>query len=153
MATRFYCDANVFIMAVEGRAGHIGLSAELMTAAMDERCTLVTSLLTLGEVMVVPLRFNEGETLASYRDLLGGSYPGILVRPVDAATLGEAAALRARHPRLKLPDAIHLATAQLNRIDWFVTNDVRMTRDSGLRTATPFDPPLEAALARLPPVG
>lgn len=150
MATRFYCDANVFIMAVEGRADQIGLAGGLITAAMDERCTLVTSLLTLGEVMVVPLRFSEMETLASYRSLLGGGYPAILVRPVDAETLGEAAALRARHPRLKLPDAIHLATARLNRIDWFVTNDARMAGEGGLRTATPFDPALESAMSRLP---
>lgn len=150
MAMRFYCDANIFIMAVEGRAGQIGLAGDLVTAAMDERCTVITSQLTLGEVLVVPLRFNETETLEAYRSLLGGACPGILVRPVDAEALGEAAALRARHPRLKLPDAVHLATARLNRIDWFVTNDARMAGDSGLRTATPFDQVLEAALARLP---
>lgn len=149
MARRFYCDANVFIMAVEGQAEGIGAAGALLDAAMDERCTAVTSLLTLGETLVVPLRFGQSAAVESYRSLLGGSFGGIVVKDVDAETMEAAARLRARHPRLKLPDAIHLATARLAAVDWFVTNDTRLPAVPGLRQVTPFDPDFSELIARL----
>lgn len=149
MAGRLYCDANIFIMAVEGRAGSIGASEDLLNAAMNERCTVVTSLLTLSEVLVVPLRFGETETADSYRNLLSGAFPGIVVRSVDGETLEAAARLRARHPRLKLPDAVHLATAQLAEVAWLVSNDERLPSLSGLRRTTPFDTGFRDMIDRL----
>lgn len=149
MTRRFYCDANVFIMAVEGCADSIGAAGTLLDAAMDERCTAVTSLLTLSETLVVPLRFGQEETIRSYRHLLGGGFPGIVVKGIDAETLEAAARLRARHPRLKLPDAIHLATAQLANVGWLVTNDTRLPPVTGLRIVTPFDDQLTDLVDRL----
>ncbi|MGU9980037.1 type II toxin-antitoxin system VapC family toxin [Phreatobacter sp. HK31-P] len=149
MARRFYCDSNVFIMAVEGAAERIGAAGALLDAAMDERCTAITSMLTLSETLVVPLRFGQGATIQSYRNLLGGGFPGIVVRGVDPETLEAAARLRARHPRLKLPDAIHLATAQLAEVGWLVTNDTRLPTLAGLRIVTPFDEMLVDFIARL----
>lgn len=149
MTPRFYCDANVFIMAVEGHAEGIGASGALLDAAMDERCTAITSLLTLGETLVMPLRFGQDATVQSYRNLLGGGFPGIVVRPVDPETIEAAARLRARHPRLRLPDAIHLATAQLAQVTWLVTNDTRLPAVPGLRIVTPFDDMLADFIARL----
>ncbi len=149
MARRFYCDANVFIMAVEGHADSIGAAGSLLNAAMDERCTAVTSLLTLGETLVVPLRFGQEATIGSYRNLLGGGFPGVIVKGIEADTLEAAARLRAKHPRLKLPDAIHLATAQTAEVSWFVTNDTRLPAVSGLRIVTPFDETLADLIARL----
>jgi len=150
MARRFYCDANIFIMAVEGKAEGIGLAGALIDMATDERCTAFTSQLTLSETLVVPLRFRQQATIDSYRALLGGTFPGIVPRPVDAETLEAAARLRARHPRLKLPDAIHLATAQMARVDAFITNDMRLPAIADLRFLTPFDDDLDDMLDRLP---
>jgi predicted nucleic acid-binding protein len=149
MARRFYCDANVFIMAVEGRAEGIGVAGSLLNAAIDESCVAVTSLLTLSETLVVPLRFAQQAAIESYRSLLGGGFPGILVKPVHAETMEVAAQLRARHPRLKLPDAIHLATARLAEVDWFVSNDTRLPAIAGLRMVSPFDDALADILSRL----
>lgn len=149
MGRRFYCDANIFIMAIEGRAEGVGAAGDLIDAAMDERCTAVTSMLTLSETLVVPLRFGQEATVQSYRSLLGGGFAGIQVRTVDAEALEAAARLRARHPRLRLPDAVHLATAQLADVGWFVTNDTRLPAVAGLRIVTPFDDMLADAIARL----
>lgn len=149
MARRFYCDANVLIMAVEGRAGDIGAAGSLLNAAMDERCIVVTSLLTLGETLVVPLRFGQDATVESYRSLLGGGFPSIIVKAIDSETLEAAARLRAKHPRLKLPDAIHLATAQVAEVGWFVTNDARLPTVPGLHVVSPFDEALADFIARL----
>lgn len=136
---RFYCDANIFIMAVEGHTDRIGAAGALIEAAMNETCTIVTSLLTLGETLVVPLRFSQEATIESYRTLLSGSLPGIRVLGIDGEAMEAAARLRARHPSLKLPDAIHLATAQVAQVPWFVTNDQRLPAVAGLKQVTPFN--------------
>ncbi|MBL7202552.1 MAG: PIN domain-containing protein [Anaerolineae bacterium] len=44
---------------------------------------------------------------------------------LDTAILERAARLRATTDSLRLPDAIHLATATLERCDRFLTNDKR----------------------------
>ena len=49
--------------------------------------------------------------------------------PGDNSICLRAGDLRKQHgPRLKLPDAIHLATAEQARADWFITNDEVLAR-------------------------
>jgi predicted nucleic acid-binding protein len=48
--------------------------------------------------------------------------PRLAIVPVSADIADRAAAIRAA-TRLKLPDAIHLATAIVAEADWFLTND------------------------------
>lgn len=49
--------------------------------------------------------------------------PGILLAPITAAVLREAARLRAAIPALRTPDALHAATALLEGCTLFLTND------------------------------
>lgn len=52
--------------------------------------------------------------------------------PISRTALIEAARLRAQHACLKLPDAIHAATAVAYGASTFVTNDARFRPVSGL---------------------
>jgi predicted nucleic acid-binding protein len=57
----------------------------------------------------------------------------LLVIPVSKALWIDAATLRARNTNLKLPDAVHAATAIANGAHDFISNDGRFKSVSGLR--------------------
>jgi predicted nucleic acid-binding protein len=108
---RLYIDANVLITSFEGdspaaREGGAGLDL----AAHDAE--LVTSEITLSEVLVAPFR--------SAKSVLEGLYRALFERPdlltviaANRTVMIEAARLRAVS-RMKLPDAIHVATARVS---------------------------------------
>ena len=91
----------------------------------------VTSELTLAEVLVKPLR-EHNATLAEryHRRLTSG--PTLEVHPVSRTVLSRAAALRAGYPSIKLPDAIHAATATLRGCTTLITNDTRFASIANL---------------------
>lgn len=110
--SRVYLDTNIFLRAFEGSqtddiakdiVGLFGLSARAPA-------TFVTSQLTLAEALVHPLRDGNTNAQRRYELLLANPSPWLHVQPVEKSILVDAAHLRAAI-RLKLPDAIHLATA------------------------------------------
>ncbi len=99
--------------------------------ALDRReLTAVTSELTLAEALVKPLLNRHAQREAAYLQVLQSS-ASLLVVPVSRAVLIAAAHLRA-DTQLKLPDAIHVATAQLSGCAQFLTNDTRIPSLRGL---------------------
>ena len=82
---------------------------------------IVTSTVTLLEVLVHPLQRGDESLAHEYNDILLSS-PYIFTVPVTPATAQTAAELRAMS-KLKTPDAIHLATAINHRADAFLTGD------------------------------
>ena len=85
------------------------------------QATMVTSVVTLLEVLVLPLRSGNEALAQEYRDILlnGANLHTVAITPNIAY---EAARLRAES-RLKTPDAIQLATAMLCHADVLITND------------------------------
>jgi len=123
---RIYVDTNLFIYAVEQVMPFAPQVQPLLEAADQRAITLVTSLLTLAETLVMPFRREDEVLISAYRDLFTMPPPGLAVVPLGAAILEQAARLRALSSGLYLPDAIHLATAESERCDLFVTNDSRL---------------------------
>ncbi|MCB1441367.1 MAG: PIN domain-containing protein, partial [Nitratireductor sp.] len=80
-----------------------------------------TSELTLAESLVKPMADRDAELAERYFRVLAPQ-SGIEVREVSREVLILAARIRAEK-RVKLPDAIHLATAQATGCDRFVSND------------------------------
>lgn len=91
---------------------------------------LVTSMLTLLECLVKPLRIGDQQLQSAYRDLLLDT-TGVRVLPMDRELIELAADLRAAL-RLEVPDAIHAASAVRERVTMFVTNDADFTRVQNL---------------------
>ncbi|MDE1160035.1 MAG: type II toxin-antitoxin system VapC family toxin [Neorhizobium sp.] len=108
---RIYLDTNLFIAAFE-RKDALGIRfGELFTASRQAgHKAFVTSELTLSEVLVGPCRNRDTNLVASYEMLVRTS-EWLDVIPVARPVLQKAALLRASALSLKLPDAIHLATA------------------------------------------
>ncbi|MDJ0903785.1 MAG: PIN domain-containing protein [Xenococcus sp. MO_188.B8] len=90
--------------------------------AMDRgEFQVVTSTLTLTEVLVHPLRNGHNELAQQYQEiLLNQEY--LTACSVSPAIAELAAQLRATN-NLKTPDAIQIATAMHNGAEFFVTND------------------------------
>jgi predicted nucleic acid-binding protein len=90
----------------------------------------VTSVLTLVEVLVHPLRRGDEATAMKYHDILL-SAPNVTTYAVTYPIAQRAAELRAQH-RLKTPDAIQLAIALNYGATAFFTNDRRIPSIPGL---------------------
>ena len=84
---------------------------------------IVTSTVTLLEVLVHPFRSNNRKLAAEYRDILLNSKLTIL--EVSTSIAEQAAQLRAAH-NIRTPDAIQVSAALSAGASHFLTNDIRL---------------------------
>jgi predicted nucleic acid-binding protein len=127
---RVYLDTNVFIYAIEGYPEFVDELNEFFDSIDAGNMRAFTSELTLAEVLVRPLRDANLEIQTAYQQALQSS-EGLEVVPVSRDVLIEAARLRAV-ANLRLPDAIHGATAILTGCETFLTNDRRLAAVPGV---------------------
>jgi predicted nucleic acid-binding protein len=125
-----YLDTNIFIYTVEGYVPEAAILRELFAALEDGRFTAVTSELSLAEVLVKPFELGHEDVAAAYTELLTSS-DRLAVLPIDRAILVEAARQRAALG-MRMPDAIHVATALATGCELFLTNDRPLKLPPGL---------------------
>ncbi|CAN5727409.1 hypothetical protein BH11ARM2_BH11ARM2_27770 [soil metagenome] len=114
-------DSAPLIYIVEQHPVYLPHLAPLWKAAEEGDLTLVISELALSEALVLPLRQANQTMIDAYG--LVAEKSGIRVEPVSWRFLRRSAELRAQRPGLRMPDAIHVATADLTECDVFLTND------------------------------
>lgn len=120
--SRIFLDTNFFIYLIEGTSPNVARVKYLLRAFSSRHDEVLTSVMTLGEVLVTPLRNGDFPLAQRYRRIFRG--PGVSVLPfVEQAA--EAFA-RIRMESIKPPDAIQLATAGTAGCDLFLTNDDRL---------------------------
>ena len=129
-----YLDANLFIYAVEGFHKYAALCDRIFRSIEEMKIHAVTSELTLAEVLVLPLRNGDTRTIALYEDLIKDRFD-LKIAPVSRAVLRSAAAIRAASG-LKLPDAIHVATAQAAGSEFIFTADTSLRAPESLTLVT-----------------
>jgi predicted nucleic acid-binding protein len=105
------------------------------------RDDVVTSSMTLGEVLIKPMRDGRQDLVDVYDDLLHS--PGLHIAEFTERAARRYAAIRA-DKTIKSPDAIQLAVAAEAGCDLFVTNDDRLSKKivPGIHFIVPFDYPL-----------
>ena len=128
-----YVDTNAVIYRVERIEPYLTASAPLWDALDVGLVQIVTSELTLLEVLVKPLRNGDPTLTSLYRTVLLGT-SGLTCMPVTRTILESAAQVRAMC-NLKTPDAIQAATALVAGSALFVSNDAGFRRVSGLPIA------------------
>lgn len=116
-------DAGVVIGALDDADAHHAAAIRSIGARSDDDLRLPSS--AYAEVLVVPARTGRLDEVKS--DLASLS---LGVDPIDASAAEEAARLRARHPSLRLPDALVLAYAETVDADELLTTDARWARFS-----------------------
>ena len=118
---RVYFDANIFIYLVEGSIEFAAKLQDIRQSIQNGECEIVTSELTLCEVLVVPFRNRDSTRAGQFRDLIEATGAFEIV-PTSRQTYIRASLYRAVHG-LKTPDAIHVATAVEAGCGAFLTND------------------------------
>lgn len=113
-------DAGVIIGFLDANDSHHATAHAALTDARARNDRLVVPASAFAEVLVGPSRTGV-DAVASVRDLV--ERVPILIAPLDAEIAIAAAALRARHRSLKLPDALVIATAGHLDADHLVTTD------------------------------
>lgn len=135
--SRIFWDTNIYIYLLEDYGPWSTLAANLREKMLDRQDQLITSTLTLGEILVKPTAAGETELCRKYAQRLTAIS---LVVPFDVEAAKRYSVLRC-DPSLRSPDAIQLACAGIARVDLFVTNDNRLhgKRVAGVQFIVPLD--------------
>ncbi|MGO9994578.1 MAG: type II toxin-antitoxin system VapC family toxin [Steroidobacteraceae bacterium] len=124
-------DTSIFIYFMEEDPRFLPLIEPLFGEADAGARELVTSALTLLEVLVIPYRAGDRLLADRYEQLLTRSR-GIRVIDLSRDQLRDAAQLRAA-TGVKTPDALQLVAAIGSGCSTFVTNDRRIPKIPGTR--------------------
>lgn len=125
-------DTAPLIYYVERKQPYVDTVRPFFDALTAGEFRVVTSILTLSEALVLPVRHNDTPLADRYRTILLNT-PGLITTPVSVPIAERAAAIRADHRRVRLPDAVQLATALIGRADFFLTNDIALPSLPGLK--------------------
>jgi predicted nucleic acid-binding protein len=120
--SRIFWDTNLFIYLIEGYGPNFELVRNLRKAMLSRGDQLLTSTLTLGEVLVKPMERQDEELARKYEDSI---VTASITIDFDARAARIYASLRSNRS-LRPPDAIQLACAGAAGIDLFITNDARL---------------------------
>jgi len=136
--SRIFLDTNFFIYLIEGASPQASRTRYLLRAFSTRKDEILTSVMSLGEVLVMPLRKGDYALAQRYRQIFHS--PGVTVLPFVEPAAETFAELRAAGS-IKAPDAIQLATAGAAGCDLFLTNDERLmgTTVRGIQFITSFD--------------
>ena len=133
-----YFDANVFIAAFESTGAHSDHAWWVIRAIEAGEIVARTSELTLAELLVKPLERGMQDLVEAYKAMIATG-PNFEVRPVSRDILIEAAAVRAQRASVRLPDAVHIATARSASCGFFVSEDRRLPMPKNI-TLLPVNP-------------
>ena len=124
-------DTAIFVHFIEEHPVYLPEVEPLFQEAAAGRRELVTSSLTLLELLVVPYRNGNRRLAAQYEAVLTQGR-GIKMVDVSIEHIRIAAQLRAS-TKVATPDALQLAAALDQRCGVFLTNDRRVPDITGLR--------------------
>lgn len=124
-------DTAPLIYFIERNSTYLEMTRLFFRALNRGEFRVVTSVLTLLEVLIYPLRQGDTTLAQQYRDILFND-EGLTTIEISPHIAEAAAQLRATH-NLQKPDAIQLATAIREGASFFLTNDTRLPSLPGLR--------------------
>jgi predicted nucleic acid-binding protein len=116
-----YFDANIFIYLLEYHPDLGEVCLSIVQSAVDKELDGYSGDLVLAELLVKPLKENNARAVKAVKDIFSQE-TRIQLLAHTRSTFEAAAHLRANY-KIKLADALHLATAIENRIEVFLTND------------------------------
>lgn len=120
--SRIFWDTNLFIYLFENCGALSNRAIELRRAMLERGDQLMTSTLTLGEILVKPLERGEEDLARKYEQTISAMCQ---VLAFDAKAAGAYARLRSDRS-IRAPDAIQLACAATAGVDLFITNDAHL---------------------------
>jgi predicted nucleic acid-binding protein len=120
--SRVFWDTNLFIYLFEQNKDFSALTKELRTRMLRRGDQLLTSTITLGEVLVKPTRAGDIERCRKYERAISAA--ATLV-PFDVKAARHYASIKSSRS-VQAPDAVQLSCAASAGVDLFITNDDRL---------------------------
>jgi predicted nucleic acid-binding protein len=117
-------DTGPLIYYIEEHSDYLSPADQLFEAFDSGSAKGMSSVLTLQEVLVKPLREGRSDLADQYRQILTNS-KNVRLHDVDQAICETAAQLRAKYLWLRTPDSLQLATAIRHEAQIVMTNDER----------------------------
>lgn len=117
-------DTAPFIYYIEEDPKYFSVVDVLFDAVDSDISRCVTSVLTLQEVLVQPLRQDRPDLAIKYGEILKNSL-NISLLEIGPAIAERAAGLRAKYRWLRAPDAFQIATGLESGAQLIVTNDTK----------------------------
>jgi uncharacterized protein len=135
--SKIFFDTNVFIYMFEGIEPNRSLTLTIRKRMMDRGDRIVTSAMTLGEVLVRPTKLGQTSLIEQYDRAIRTTAQ---IVNFDASVAWRYASLRATH-KLRNADAIQLACAAHFGVDLFITNDTDLHKLNvpGIGFISPLD--------------
>jgi predicted nucleic acid-binding protein len=135
--SRVFWDTNLFIYLFEGSGAFSKQVAGLRSRMLVRGDQLLTSAMTLGEVLVKPVQSGDSKAADYYQKLITTT---VVLLPFEEKAALVYARLRADRS-LRPPDAIQLACAASVGVDLFITNDEHLhsKRIPGIQFIVPLD--------------
>lgn len=119
--SKLFWDSMLFVYLLEGNPAYSKRVQHLLQRAYERGDSLHTSFLAYGEVMAGAVNSpDKGAQIQQTMKEMGFSY-----LPFDAGAVMPFSRLRAKN-KLKVADAIHLASAASAGIDLFLTGDKQL---------------------------
>lgn len=118
-------DTAPLIYYIEENPAFLPIVDPFFDAMIRGEFEVVTSTMTITEVLVHPIQQNNATLTATYRDILQNA-DHLRTVPFTADIAETAARLRADH-KIRTPDAIQAATAIAMKADFFLTNDFKLS--------------------------
>ena len=136
--SRIFWDTNLFIYLFEDYGKHSEQVAQLREKMLHRGDELITSSLTMGEVLTGPQRNGNTQLLRQYEEAIRST---AIVVNFDLPAARAYARLRSEPRKIAPPDAIQLACAASAGVDLFLTNDTRLhsVRLDGIHFITSVD--------------
>ncbi|MFZ0318639.1 MAG: type II toxin-antitoxin system VapC family toxin [Candidatus Sulfotelmatobacter sp.] len=120
--SRIFWDSNLFIYLFENNPRFSQAVENLWRRMLERRDQLITSTLTVGEILVKPTSMGDESLCRKYERILTGT---AVIVPFDLKVARRYAVVRSS-TSIKGPDAVQLACAGEAGVDLFVTNDHRL---------------------------
>ena len=120
--SRIFWDTNLFIYLLESKEEFSVLTKELRIKMLRRGDQLLTSTITLGEVLVKPTRAGDTERCRKYERAISSA--ATLV-PFDIKAARHYASIKSSRA-VQAPDAVQLSCAASAGVDLFITNDDRL---------------------------
>ena len=124
-------DTAPIIYFVEANPTYDALVTAIFQRVESGEITGVTSVISLCEVLVHPIRNQNLSLKQRYRDILQNS-PNFFTKLINSTVAERAAELRAKY-NLRTPDALQIASALDNGCDAFLCNDKNLKRVTELK--------------------
>jgi len=135
--SRIFWDTSLFIYLFAGSGKFSTQVVALRNRMLARNDQLLTSAITLGEILVKPLQNHDAKAVAYYQKLIATT--AVVISFEENAALAYA---RLRADRsLRTADTIQLACAASVGVDLFITNDAKLHSKQipGIQFIVPLD--------------